>query len=524
MTTRVVRRAIHRAMEMSGVESSSLVKLAANKQQASRRHGGGEGRGLSTASGGRGGGDRDDIPSPPTPRRLLSQRQKRQHRGQQPPRQLTILSDSFRYNFHAKLCRAASYKVHAPMCTCPKIVDLRSRASTITAKRDENKDVILSGLLDRLDIKSTAEKEDAGGSNNGVNNNNNNNNETVVVATGATSRSIPPSLLDNLLVLPDTKSVTPSHVYSCVGTDRTSFEDDWIGCETKLAREIFGNHRNRTPDEEEDSNVPVFKVSCAVCLLRDPYQPNGFVAIVSKSSEEIRPTIQRAREACKQRRHNDLHADHAHFVCAVELSSLRPLLSKSPSAKTRASLDIARQIAMDDDIHCLPAEMMERIDAAAAPVPRTSATTLESVVQIKVGHHLSSLLYILSESRERKGLLRDVMCVMVMGYVDGPYLLTLDLPGGKRHLGESTLRGVIREVEEECSLAMDHEYLFSKVSDRYGGGLGLTKTTTNAVVNEDEDAMVRVLTSRGKDCHDVFFVMTPPPQSILHYTSHVGNR
>ena len=100
------------------------------------------------------------------------------------------------------------------MCTCPKIVDLRSRASTKTAKRDDNNDVILSYLLNRIDIKSTAKEEDAGGSNNGVNNkNNNNNNERVVVAAAAaTSRSIPPSLLDNLLVLPDTKSATPSHV------------------------------------------------------------------------------------------------------------------------------------------------------------------------------------------------------------------------------------------------------------------------------------------------------------------------
>jgi hypothetical protein len=119
---------------------------------------------------------------------------------------VTILSDEFRFNFHAKLCRAASYKVHAPMCTCPKIVDLRSRASTITAKRDDSNDVILSDLLNRIHIKSTAEEEEAGGSNNGVNNNNSNNNERVVVAAAAaTSRSIPPSLLDNLLVLPDTK-------------------------------------------------------------------------------------------------------------------------------------------------------------------------------------------------------------------------------------------------------------------------------------------------------------------------------
>ncbi len=214
MTTRVVRRAINRAMEMNGGELSSLVKQAANKQKRSRRHGGGEGRGLATASGGRGSGGRDDIPPPPPHRRLHSQRQKPHHRGQQPPRQVTILSDEFRYNFHAKLCRAASYKVHAPMCTCPKIVDLRSRASMITAKCDDNNDVILSDLLNQIDIKSTVKEEDAGGSNNGINHttNNSNNERVVVAAAAATSRSIPPSLLDNLLVLPDTKSATPSHV------------------------------------------------------------------------------------------------------------------------------------------------------------------------------------------------------------------------------------------------------------------------------------------------------------------------
>ncbi len=84
----------------------------------------------------------------------------------------------------------------------------------ITAKCDENNDVILSDLLNQIDIKSTVKEEDAGGSNNGINNttNNSNNERVVVAAAAATSRSIPPSLLDNLLVLPDTKSATPSHV------------------------------------------------------------------------------------------------------------------------------------------------------------------------------------------------------------------------------------------------------------------------------------------------------------------------
>jgi len=84
----------------------------------------------------------------------------------------------------------------------------------ITAKCDDNNDVILSDLLNQIDIKSTVKEEDAGGSNNGINNttNNSNNERVVVAAAAATSRSIPPSLLDNLLVLPDTKSATPSHV------------------------------------------------------------------------------------------------------------------------------------------------------------------------------------------------------------------------------------------------------------------------------------------------------------------------
>jgi hypothetical protein len=151
--------------------------------------------------------------------------------------------------------------------------------------------------------------------------------------------------------------------------------------------------------------------------------------------------------------------------------------------------------------------------------------------------------------------------IMLMGYnssnsssiVDGqqqqstttnnnkPTTIKLDLPGGKRHLGESTLYCVQREIMEECSLVVQYNWLFNRVSMQYGGGIGigdddrLTNNnkgtvvvvggrrmevscshdgddgTSTTVYNKKDDAFVHVLTSKGNDCHDVFFVLTPPP-------------
>ena len=44
----------------------------------------------------------------------------------------------------------------------------------------------------------------------------------------------------------------------------------------------------------------------------------------------------------------------------------------------------------------------------------------------------------------------------------------LDLPGGKRHLGEQSFEGAIRETEEESSLKIDERWL-SERSPRYDG-------------------------------------------------------
>ena len=101
-----------------------------------------------------------------------------------------------------------------------------------------------------------------------------------------------------------------------------------------------------------------------------------------------------------------------------------------------------------------------------------------------------------------------------MGYIDGPLKLMLDLPGGKRHLGESTLQGLIREVEEECSLLIDHEWFAGQVSKKYGGRVVNDGGRANESKISGDGSMVQVLEPRkikGSESGDAFFVMTPPP-------------
>jgi 8-oxo-dGTP pyrophosphatase MutT (NUDIX family) len=54
---------------------------------------------------------------------------------------------------------------------------------------------------------------------------------------------------------------------------------------------------------------------------------------------------------------------------------------------------------------------------------------------------------------------------LVMGY-DDHKSLELDLPGGKRHLGETSLEGAIRETEEETSLVWDASWVTTALQSK----------------------------------------------------------
>ena len=370
----------------------------------------------------------------------------------------------------------------------------------------------------------------------GNSNNSNNTSSSRSTTTKTSSRSsVDP--FDNLIVIQDSKS--PQHVYVCANTNQQTFRKDATSCEKKMAREIFGNVEQSSSDKVEGNNgIPPFKVNCAICLLTQ-HQRNGFVAIVSQSMDEnggLRRTIQYARENAnsKQQQQKDhggdaagisslLHADHAHFVCSLRVSSLQSLLAagKTRSKNERVNADILQQLIDENGV-----DYFSSVFKAKASSTVDNQTT--KMIQIKMGHHLASLLWLFQSHKSVRQKQKkqqqphdgnvDMQYIMVLGYVDSPNAIELDLPGGKRHLGESTLEGAIREVEEECSLLIDQEWFASQVSERYGGNsistiAGISSNTTSKKENEN-GSFVQVFEPqkvKGNESGDAFFVMTPSP-------------
>jgi hypothetical protein len=412
-----------------------------------------------------------------------------------PSSSFNIETSNFQTNFIAQCNGAIRYKVHAPNCSCPKIRSLRQRYRD---HRDGNTD--LEAQPQKSNVSSGEWSESA--------------TETSMYSNhvqfdidGGISRHFTQQLnisnsskddpFNNLVVVPDTKT-TPA-IYICNDTNSQQFRADGSACERKLALQIFGNSNA----SNEESPLP-FKVNCAICLLTT-HQRNGFVAIVSNTLEELQSTIYKARNAAihklqsvnKNGTHGQLHADHAHFVCAIQLSTLQSLLNagKTRSKSQQVSLDILTQ--MDRGGVELPTELF------AAHQPPSS-------VNVAMGHHLTSLLYLLRESTN--STLNNFQYIMTIGYHDEQYEWSLDLPGGKRHLGESTLEGAIREVNEECSLSLDSmDWIGSFVHQKYGGRLNAS-TKSTPMQGQNEGGFVSVLEPRrvkGNLSGDAFIVIAP---------------
>lgn len=416
----------------------------------------------------------------------------------------SIETADFRSRFHAMMCRAARYKVHAPLCDCPKVDKLRKRHRDAGAQRSTNdggeEALPAGGASSAFNVAYSSEVQfDVDG--------------TIVSdqlsklnITRDNDYEIGEDPFNNLIVVPDTKS--PQAIYACEGTDRRAFLKDGMTCEGRIAREIFRNDSSQekaaaTEGKGGTDAIPPFKVNCAICLLKT-HQRNGFVAIASHSREELLPTIQRAREAASLKLGNGgragLHADHAHFVCAINISSLQSLLS---AGKTRGK---DRQVN---------AEIVSQMEEGGVDL------LLGSSVEIKMGHHLTSFLWLLGDRQIMPGdqnsgnknnrdscndnWNRHLQYIMAMGYDDGRKGVELDLPGGKRHLGESTLGGAVREVEEECSLRIDRKWFAGRVSVRYGGALFAAEG------GDDDVQVLEPQRAQGSESGDAFFVMGPPP-------------
>ena len=232
--------------------------------------------------------------------------------------------------------------------------------------------------------------------------------------------------LDGLVVLPDTKNI--QSVYLCLDTSYHAFQSNPEDAERKLYDELFSGN------ESADDDGQPYKVSCAQCLLTD--KPNGFVCVSSPSVQtvEFARDLARKRIRYKKAEQIALHSDHSEHQCVIP----REVLWKYETAKTRDQSNKAEYALRDG----LSKQGVEH--AAGEEVNRC---------EIELGHHLVSLLHITKNDVDK-----DLAYWLVMLQWTGTKY-QVDLPGGKRHLGESSWEGATRECEEECSLQIDPSWV-----------------------------------------------------------------
>ena len=239
------------------------------------------------------------------------------------------------------------------------------------------------------------------------------------------------SPLDGLVVLPDIKSI--NSIYLCLGTSYHAFQSNPKDAELKLHDELFANGSADYVDDGGGGQP--YKVSCAQCLLRD--KPNGFVCVSSPSIQ----TVGVARElAMKRTRYKKaeqipLHSDHSEHVCVVS----RKVLWRHETAKTRdqsSKADFALR-------GILSKQGVENLDNDST----------NGGCEVDLGHHLSSLLHITKKDVDAD----SVYWLVMLQWTGTKYMV--DLPGGKRHLGETSWEGATRECEEECSLQIDSSWV-----------------------------------------------------------------
>mmetsp|Transcript_33579 Transcript_33579/g.79183 ORF Transcript_33579/g.79183 Transcript_33579/m.79183 type:complete len:501 (-) Transcript_33579:327-1829(-) len=258
-----------------------------------------------------------------------------------------------------------------------------------------------------------------------------------------TGGSVEDGKIDALVVVPDTKQ---QYIYVCRDTPLSVFEEDPRKAEWKLRRELFPETTTTDDATEEELGAPPttgtdeskFKLSCASCLLKG-HEPNGF-CVISSSSPDIVDMVRdtsRSKRREKEETGRPLHPDHAHFVARLSRNSLWKLYrSKTRSQTSQAVEEIFGYLSEQD------------IDAVSNVERFTDG--------IELGHHLVSLLALTDKSDD---------FWFVIGY-DDHKSLQLDLPGGKRHLGETSLEGAIRETEEESSLVWEPSWVLGALEGK----------------------------------------------------------
>jgi len=344
-------------------------------------------------------------------------------RGKKSPPPLQVFTTDFESMRRSHPQISTKFKVHRPSCNCPKVKQLLKRVENEQKQEQQQQQQHVDSTIHSDQQPQHPEQDLA-----------------QLVRSGG------------LLVIPE--GSIPA-VYLCLGTGLDAYEADPQGCERKLRDKIYGNPANGTPaaaDEggiaanadKGDDELSQFKLSCAACLLVDC--PNGFACVSSPSL----PTVELARDMARKRQQTltesgkALHADHAHGVAAVSRRSLWALYGMGP--KTRSQVTAASN------------ELVAQLRRQAIIPPITSDEDDDNSHHhvLNLGHHVKSLLANTSSLTEHGS---DYWLVIIHndGVKGNSTQWSIDLPGGKRHLGESTWKCLVRETREETSLDLQHQ-------------------------------------------------------------------
>jgi hypothetical protein len=142
--------------------------------------------------------------------------------------------------------------------------------------------------------------------------------------------------------------------------------------------------------------------------------PNGVACIVHQNKDNIESVIDESEKLKNSK--DQLHHDHAQFLLPVQVCDLRN--------KRRSYLDEIK----------------------------SKGYSLRRQHIIRKGHHLETMLTL---SLEKKLNILDSHFILTMFSLTSGNRWLLDLPGGKRHLGEDTFDCMIRETEEEASVKIE---------------------------------------------------------------------
>ena len=264
----------------------------------------------------------------------------------------------------------------------------------------------------------------------------------------------------SLIVVHNCSRVTAA--FACAGTSTHRWNDDPRRCEETLREAIF-----------DSSLKHQVKVSCAQCVLE--VNPNGAVVIIGYH-HEMMGLATTAKMRAEEKKGADeingasggkgekssLHHDHAHLIMALPVPLVAACLSKTA---TRTDMNNLYAWALGGKVgvsSCSSNSESDSRDETSGHFPLF--TRKPKPIEFK--HHLQCVWFKQSKDplfffRNAGGQIPqlsaaslDELLVLVMAYDDGDHW-TLDLPGGKRHLGEDVWTCARRETFDSVNSTFD---------------------------------------------------------------------